>query len=359
MSRRATVSFGRVVTTAITVVAAIVLCIFADPASAGSTGMKAADPSVLRVGSTYYSVQSWNNGIAVRQASSPDGLAAAPAQQVWTDTQGHGEIWAPDIIMDSGRFYIYFSAGVGSAHRMWVISSDAPASGYDGAAETQLALPDDKWAIDGTLFDFDGQRWFVWSGWEGDSNVEQNLYICRMSSPTQPTGARYVISQPREAWERVVGTPFINEGPQPIRDPNGQLHIVYSANGSWSDKYCLAEVRLRAGGDPTNVWDWYKSNGCLFGSDPADMMAGWDATLYADGPGHHTFVLLNGDINTSPPAGPNFPLMYHAVPKGTEYSWGERIWYTGSFCWWGDIAYTRQNVPGDNSNTGWSLKFFE
>lgn len=357
MARKATRSFGRVVATAVTLMMAIVLGIFADQASAGSTGMKASDPSVLRVGSIYYSVQTGNNGIVVRQASSPDSLAAAPAQQAWTDTQGHGEVWAPDIVMDGNRFYIYFSAGAGTAHRMYVISSDAPATGY--GAETQLALPDNKWAIDGTMFTFNDQRWFVWSGWEGDTNIEQNIYLCRMSSPTQPTGARFVISQPRESWERTVGNPFINEGPQPIKDPNGQLHIVYSSNGSWSEQYCLADIRLRAGGDPRYVWDWYKSNGCLFGSNQANMMSGWDATLYANGPGHHTFVLLNGDINTSPPAGSSFPLMYHAVPKGTTYNWGNRLWYTGSFLWWGNIAYTRQNVPGENSNTGWSLKFFE
>ncbi|GIF00604.1 glycoside hydrolase family 43 protein [Paractinoplanes rishiriensis] len=331
--------------------------VFAGAAGAGQTGLRAADPSVLRVGATYVSVQSMNGGLAVRQASSPDGLAGAAARQVWSDTRGRGEVWAPEIVMDDGRYYIYFAAGVGAAHRMFVISSAVADSGY--TAETQLALPDNKWAIDGTLFTFGGQRWFVWSGWAGDTNVEQNIYLARMSNPTTPTGPRYVISQPRESWERVVGNPFINEGPEPIRDPNGQLHIVYSANGSWSDQYCLADLRLRAGGDPTYVWDWYKSNGCLFGSNRATMMAGWDPTLAANGPGHHTFVLLHGDIATSPPAGPRFPLMYHAVAKGTPYSWANRFWYTGTFCWWGNTTYRRANVPGATSDTGFSLKFFE
>jgi hypothetical protein len=89
------------------------------------------------------------------------------------------------------------------------------------------------------------------------------------------------------------------------------------------------------------------------------MMAGWDPTLHVNGPGHHTFVLLDGDINTSPPAGPTFPLMFHAVPKGTPYEWGNRYWYTGSFTWWGNTTYRRANVPGSNTDTGWSLKFFE
>ncbi|MEU5664358.1 glycoside hydrolase family 43 protein [Streptomyces longwoodensis] len=339
------------------VLTAVLSLTTAGPAQAGRTGLRAADPSVLRVGGTYVSVQSLGDGIAVRQASSTDALASAPARRVWSDTGNLGEVWAPEIVRDGGRYYIYFTAGRGSAHRMYVISSATADSGYTGAS--RLALPDDKWAIDGALFTFNGQRWFVWSGWAGDTNVEQNLYVARMSSPTTPTGARYVISQPREPWERVVGNPYINEGPEPIKDPNGQLHVVYSANGSWSDQYCLADLRLRAGGDPTYVWDWYKSNGCLFGSHRATMMAGWDPTLYADGPGHHSFVLLDGDIGTSPPAGPRFPLMYHAVPKGTPYAWENRYWYTGTFAWWGGTTYSRANVPGPNTDTGWSLKFFE
>jgi GH43 family beta-xylosidase len=244
--------------------------------------IRAADPSVIRVGGTYISVQSQNGGIAVRQAASTDQLAGAAARQVWSDTRGRGEVWAPEILYDGGRYYIYFSAGAGGAHRMFVISSASPAGGYTG--ETKLALPDFKWAIDGTMFTFNGQRWFVWSGWAGDTNVEQNIYLARMSSPTTPTGARYLISQPREGWERVVGNPFINEGPEPIKDPNGQLHITYSANGSWSDQYCIADLRLRAGGDPAYVWDWYKSNGCLFGSNRATMMTGWDRRCTSTAP---------------------------------------------------------------------------
>jgi GH43 family beta-xylosidase len=339
------------------VLAAVLSLSSAAPARADQTGLRAADPSVLRVGGTYVSVQSTGGGIAVRQASSTAGLASAPARQVWSDTRGLGEVWAPQVVRDGGRYYIYFSAGRGAAHRMYVISSSSPDSGY--SSEMKMALPDDKWAIDGTLFTYNGQRWFVWSGWAGDTDVEQNLYIARMSSPTTSTGPRHVISQPREPWERVVGNPFINEGPEPIKDPNGQLHITYSANGSWSDQYCVADLRLRAGGDPTYVWDWYKSNGCLFGSHRATMMPGWDPTLHVDGPGHHTFVLLDGDINTSPPAGPTFPSMFHAVPKGTPYAWENRYWYTGTFAWWGGTTYSRANVPGAPSDTGWSLKFFE
>ncbi|MEV5402846.1 glycoside hydrolase family 43 protein [Streptomyces albidoflavus] len=296
----------------------------ASPAAAGQV-MRAADPSVIRVGSTYVSVQSAGGGLVVRQASSTEGLAGAEGRQVWADSAGLGEVWAPEIVRDGGRYYIYFAAGRGAAHRMYVISSDQADQGYGGA--TKLALPEDKWAIDGALFTFEGQRWFVWSGWEGDTDVEQNLYLARMNSPTEPTGPRYVISQPRESWERVVGNPFINEGPEPIMDPNGQLHIAYSANGSWSDQYCVADLRLRMGG--------------------------------VDGPGHHSFVLLDGDIATSPPAGPRSPSMFHAVAKGTPYAWENRHWYTGTFTWWGETTYRRSGVPGAETDTGWSLKYFE
>jgi len=322
-----------------------------------------ADPTVIRIGATYYSAESAEGGIHVRAASSLEGLGAPDVRRelVWSsDAAGLTDIWAPEIATDpaTGRVYIHFSAGKDAAHRMYAISADSPI-GTPYTSATKLALPDDQWAIDGVYFVFEGQAWFVWSGWESETqNTEQTLYICRMNSPTEPVGARYVISQPREPWEQ-GDSPLINEGAQAIVDPNGQLHIVYSANGSWGNKYCLADLRLRKGGDPTNVWDWYKSNGCLFGSHQDRMMQGWDATLFIDGPGHHTFVLEEGDVNKSPGGGNHIPFMFHGVEKGTPYSWENRDWFTGSFVWWSKTTYSRKNVPGDETNEGYSFKFFE
>ncbi|GAB3937382.1 glycoside hydrolase family 43 protein [Micromonospora vulcania] len=326
------------------------------PAVAGQTSLRAADPSVIRVGGTYISVQSANGGIAVRQAASTDALAAATARQVWTDSRNLGEVWAPEIVIDGGRYYIYFSAGRGAAHRMYAISSTAPASGY--TAERQLALPGGKWAIDGSLFTFNGQRWFVWSGWAGDTNVEQNIYLSRMSDPLTPTGSRFIISQPRRAGNVSSATRTSTRHPRRsgTRTGNSTSSTPPTAVGVTS----TASPTCDCGPAATRpTWDWYKSNGCLFGSNPATMMAGWDATLHVNGPGHHSFVLLNGDIATSPPAGPRFPLMFHAVPKGTPYSWANRYWYTGTFCWWGNTTYRRANVPGPTTDTGFSIKFFE
>ncbi|MBM7116380.1 glycoside hydrolase family 43 protein [Archangium primigenium] len=325
----------------------------------GRLNIRNADPTVIRVGSTYISAETDGSRLYVRTATSVDGLGGAARQQVWSNPSGWAEVWAPQIIRDSatGTYYIYFTAGANKAHRMYVIQSKSPTSGWSTAQ--RMSLPDDKWAIDGTAFKYRNQWYFVWSGWVGDSDGEQTLFLARMSSPTTVTGARFVISQPREAFEKVEPNPpcRVNEGPEVIIDPAGQLHVVYSANGSWGESYCLADLRLKLDGDPTYVWDWFKSNGCLFGANRSTLMSGWDPTLYAKGVGHHSFVLVDGDPNTSPPAGPTFPLAYHGVAKNEYPSdfWGARYWYSGTFQWWGNITYTR----GSERTTGWSLKFYE
>ncbi|CAH0022695.1 unnamed protein product [Clonostachys rhizophaga] len=316
-----------------------------------------ADPAIMKSGDYYYSANTCgSNNICVRKAKTLVGLGdGAESKTVWSDTDGKGEVWAPEIAIEDGKTYIYFAAGKSSNHRMYVISADSPQGTYSKEAK-KINLPDDQPAIDGLYFKFEGKRWFVWSGWT-PGNSEQTIYICAMKSPTEATGKKYVISQPREAWEKKAG--LINEGPEVIVDPNGQLHIVYSANGSWASKYCLADLRLKKGGNPTYVWDWYKSNGCLFGSHQDNMMKGWDATVQIDGPGHHTFALADGDTTKSPGGSSKIPFVFHGVPKGTEYKWGNRNWYTGSFVWWSKTTYSRANVPGDNKDTGYSFKFFE
>ncbi|MBK6976400.1 MAG: family 43 glycosylhydrolase [Cytophagaceae bacterium] len=41
----------------------------------------------------------------------------------------------------------------------------------------KLTDKSDKWAIDGSPFIFNGKMYYVWSGWDGDVNVQQNIYI--------------------------------------------------------------------------------------------------------------------------------------------------------------------------------------
>ncbi|KAK5659051.1 hypothetical protein OQA88_1138 [Cercophora sp. LCS_1] len=317
-----------------------------------------ADPTIIKLDNVYYSAESAEGGIWVRSAPSLNALANPTRRElVWSDTAGLSDVWAPEITTHNGRTYIHFSAGRDAAHRMYVISADTPLGRY--SSEKKLALPDDQWAIDGIFFTFEGKGWFVWSGWESETkNSEQTLYICAMNDPETPVGGRHVISQPREEWER-GDRPYINEGPEAIVDPEGRLHIVYSANGSWGERYCLADLRLRKGGDPTYVWDWYKSNGCLFGSRKDRLMQGWDETLFINGPGHHTFVLEGGDVGKSPGGDRHIEFAFHGVEKGTEYSWGNRSWFSGSFVWWGGVEYGRRNVPGPERDTGYGFKFFE
>ncbi|KAF2012910.1 glycoside hydrolase family 43 protein [Aaosphaeria arxii CBS 175.79] len=335
-----------------------VLGLLVSFSSAATKIRPGADPTIMKVGDMYYSAEAAGTGIFVRRASSLIGLGedGVDRKQVWTDSNKVGAVWAPQISRDGGRTYIYFTMGQSAAHRMYVIEASEPFGLY--SQEKKLNLPDDQWAIDGAHFKYEGQHYFVWSGWKDSTNSQQNLYICKMTSPTQPTGARYLISQPAEpSWEQADGS-RINEGPEPILDPEGRLHIAYSANGSWGTKYCIADLRLKKGGNPLQLWDWFKSNGCLFGSYAERMMSGWTPTVQIDGPGHNTWVMPNGEISSSPKGTNRIPFVFHGVPKGTEYKWANRKWFTGSFVWWAGTNYHRGGEHAADDK-GYSFKFFE
>src|ERR1700709_369206 len=65
-----------------------------DPGAAGATlevgrlSIKNADPSVIRVGATYISVESDGARLFVRKAASVDALSSAVKTQVWSNPAG-------------------------------------------------------------------------------------------------------------------------------------------------------------------------------------------------------------------------------------------------------------------------------
>src|SRR6185369_1677913 len=81
-----------------------------------------------------------------------------------------------------------------------------------------------------------GRKYFLWSGWAGKKNGQQNIYIAPMKDPVTVSGERVLLATPDQPWERIEMP--ICEGPQVLKR-NGDIFIVYSASGSWTPDYCL------------------------------------------------------------------------------------------------------------------------
>lgn len=271
---------------------------------------RANDPYVLRDGQDYLYCYTLGNGVAVTRASklyeiAPREDAAvykAPEEGEWSK-----EYWAPELHKISGRYYIYVAADDGNNenHRMVVLGAktDDPTGEYEMLGK--ITDPDDKWAIDGTLLVRSGELYFVWSGWEGDENVAQNLYIAHMKSPTELDSERVCLSKPEYDWEKLGsgdGLPTVNEGPA-ILCRDGATYIVYSASGSWCDDYCLGMLTL-VGDDPMDPEAWVKSK------EPVFVKA-----ENAYGPGHCCF--------TTSPDGSEDYMLYHANLESGS-GWGGR-----------------------------------
>ncbi len=225
------------------------------------------DPDVIYYKDKYYACfASTDDSIGVCVSESAEGLATAPVVRVYKaekDRPWSKQLWAPELHVIDGICYIYVACDDGDnhTHRMYVLTnnSDDPTSPYTIVGK--IGDPTDKWAIDGTVISHNGEQYFVWSGWEGDVNVCQNLYISKMESPTKLSGERHLISTPDRDWEKIGATgeeesPFINEGPYGVC-LDGELYVLYSGSGSWCEDYCIAYLKL-TGSDPLDPSAWTK-----------------------------------------------------------------------------------------------------
>ncbi|PHN06927.1 glycoside hydrolase family 43 protein [Flavilitoribacter nigricans] len=246
-----------------------------------------ADPWITFVEGAYYYCYSRGGALHVKTAKNILDLRTAEAMQIWqppADTKYSKELWAPELHKIEGRWYVYFAAddGDNANHRMYVLGSKDGSIGSGFEFLGQVGDASDKWAIDGTVFTHGGKSYFMWSGWKGDVNEAQHLYIAEMASPTEISSERVLVSSPDQDWEQRGsgnGLPTINEGPQVLKK-NGRLYIVYSASGSWSNFYCLGLLRLD-GVDPMDPAAWTKH--------PEPVFEGTDCVL---SPGHCSFTTI-------------------------------------------------------------------
>lgn len=210
-----------------------------------------ADPWVLyHEGAYYYCFSRGGNSLCVAKAGRLCDIGRAEPVCVYTAPEGtlySKSYWAPELHCIGGVWVIYVAAddGRNACHRMYALTSDGPQEPFRMVGK--VASPDDHWAIDGTVMQHEGSLYFIWSGWEGDVDVSQQLYIAPMSDPFTVCGERACISRPEHDWE-CHGRPTVNEGPEVLKK-DGTVHIVYSASGSWTDDYCLGLLTL-TGPDP-------------------------------------------------------------------------------------------------------------
>ncbi|HPC95123.1 MAG TPA: glycoside hydrolase family 43 protein [Sedimentisphaerales bacterium] len=256
------------------------------------------DPWVTQFEGVYHYCYSHKGAIWVHSAPRIEEAVQFEGRQVWRPERGmpySRELWAPELHRLWGGWYIYVAADDGNNenHRMYVLQADTedPAGSY--TIRGKIADPSDKWAIDGTVMLYDGRLYLIWSGWEGDTNIAQNLYIAPMKDPLSIDGPRSLISKPEYDWEQ-IGKPLVNEGPEVLTHAD-DVFIIYSASGSWTDDYCLGQLKL-VGDDPLDPASWQKKNTPVFGST---------ATVF--GPGHASFARS--------PDGSEDWIIYHAAKR--------------------------------------------
>jgi len=287
------------------------------------------DPWIIRQGGVYYYVSSSGTGIVLRSGRNLDELIKSSPKIVWKAPEGtpwSKEVWAPELHFINNRWYVYFAAdnGQNRNHRMYVIENQAtdPLSG-DWLFRGKVADPSDKWAIDGSVFEYRGKLYMIWSGWEGDVNGQQNIYIAGMENPWTISGGRVLISEPEYDWEKVgdlnnandVPHVNVNEGPVALIH-KGKLFVFFSASGCWTDSYCLGMLAFTGKNDLLDQSSWEKNKEPLFKGDP-------ESGVYA--PGHNSFFRS--------PDGKEDWILYHAnsssgqgcgkfrSPRAQKFTW--------------------------------------
>jgi GH43 family beta-xylosidase len=286
------------------------------------------DPWVVWWHGFYYYSNSSGTNLTLRKTADITDLRNTERKIVWTPEPGHPwskEIWAPELHRWGNKWYIYFAADAGqnASHRIYVVENDSddPTEGT-WTLKGKVSDSSDKWAIDATTFEVKGQHYLAWSGWKGDTDGEQDIFIAHMSNPWTIDSPRTLISEPTYEWEKHGDLPGrhvnVNEGPEMLMHGN-KIFIVFSASGCWTDFYSLGLTQAKVGANLLDAQNWQKIDHPFLSTDPK---AG------AFGPGHNGFF--------KSPDGKQDWIIYHANPKAGQGCGNFRSPRIQRFTWNGD-----------------------
>lgn len=299
-----------------------------------------ADPWIVRDEHELYYCYSGGDGVYVNKIDSLDKITTNGGVKVYTapeNTEYSHEYWAPELHKINGEWYIYVAADNGDNynHRMYVLKCLGEKPTEEFQMVGKITDSTDKWAIDGTVLQYKGELYFIWSGWQGDANIAQNIYMAHMSDPTTIDSERVLLSKPEYDWERRGGSPKINEGPVAVVKGD-TVHVIYSGSGSWCDDYCLGKLTFKGEGDIMDPANWIKTEEAVFSKT--------DKTF---GPGHCSFVETQDGTTW---------IVYHAnLTSGT--GWGGRSVWIQPVTWDGDDLVLGTPVSSEDELTYHDMKY--
>ncbi|MBP1221819.1 family 43 glycosylhydrolase [Flavobacterium sp. 1355] len=270
-----------------------------------------ADPYSTYYNGYYYYTHTMQDRLVLFKTKNLADLKNAEKKTIWIapkNTEYAAEIWAPEFHFINGKWYVYFAADNGSnnTHRMYVLENNSknPMEG-EWVFKGKIAAKTDKWAIDGNVFTYKKQLYMIWSGWEGDTNGQQNIYIAKMKSPTEIDGERVRISSPTNPWE-LHGALHddvnpaqvnVNEGPQFLANKK-KAFIVFSASGCWTDNYSLGLLTFTGKDNLLDPLAWAKSEKpILQQSDKTKVYAPGHNSFFKSPNGREDWILYHANSN--------------------------------------------------------------
>jgi len=252
-----------------------------------------ADPWNIYHNGYYYYAHTLGNRIDIWKTKDLAALKDAERKTIFTpppNTLYSKQLWAPEIHFINKKWYVYFAAdnGNNNNHRLHVLENSSP-DPFRGTwnFKGKISDPSDKWAIDGSVFIHRKQLYMIWSGWEGDQNGSQDIYIAKMKNPWMIEGKRVRISSAIYDWEKHgdLNDPYnpphinVNEGPQILKNKKN-LFLIYSASGCWTENYSLGMLTFSGKKNLLDSSLWKKSAQPVFDQSPENE-------VYA--PGHNSF----------------------------------------------------------------------